>query len=279
MVGKAISALPAITTVGLPALTDIFAEVQPAVDGTTYKTTFQQLLTLYLDNLGVLMPAHGATGVANPTIHTLPVAQGTAAFNFLGPLTNGQLLIGSTGVDPVVASITAGSGMSVTAGAGSITIATSAINNFVKFSSASESNLITTSGAISAADVIPTNTDGSQVLSVTHTPSNASNILEIEVTLQLAGQTTVSAQTTAALFQDSTVNAIAAGGCDDGDTGSRITPLTFKKIMVAGTTSATTFKVRLGASDGSACYLNGQTATRAYGGVSMSTITVKEYTP
>ena len=38
-------------------------------------------------------------------------------------LTNGQLLIGSTGSAPVVANLTAGSGISITNGAGSITIA------------------------------------------------------------------------------------------------------------------------------------------------------------
>ena len=40
-----------------------------------------------------------------------------------GAMTNGQLLIGSTGAAPAVASLTAGSGISVTPGAGSITIA------------------------------------------------------------------------------------------------------------------------------------------------------------
>ena len=39
--------------------------------------------------------------------------------------TNGQLLIGSTGVNPVAATITAGSNITVTNGAGSITIAAS----------------------------------------------------------------------------------------------------------------------------------------------------------
>lgn len=38
-------------------------------------------------------------------------------------LTNGQLLVGSTGADPVAATITAGTGISVTNGAGTITIA------------------------------------------------------------------------------------------------------------------------------------------------------------
>jgi hypothetical protein len=70
-----------------------------------------------------LSPASGGTGVASPAAHTLPVAEGAAPFNFLGPLTNGQLLIGSTGADPVPAVITPGAGISVTNAAGSITIA------------------------------------------------------------------------------------------------------------------------------------------------------------
>lgn len=41
----------------------------------------------------------------------------------LGPLTNGQLVIGSTGVSPVAATLTQGAGISITNGAGSITIA------------------------------------------------------------------------------------------------------------------------------------------------------------
>jgi hypothetical protein len=68
-------------------------------------------------------PTNGGTGVSNPTAHALPVAEGSSNFTFLGPLTNGQLLIGSTGADPSVTTITAGSGISVANGAGSITIA------------------------------------------------------------------------------------------------------------------------------------------------------------
>lgn len=67
----------------------------------------------------------GGSGVSAPTIYTLPVAQGASAYNFLGPLTNGQLLIGSTGANPVPATITAGTGVTVSNGAGTITISVS----------------------------------------------------------------------------------------------------------------------------------------------------------
>lgn len=60
------------------------------------------------------------TGLTN---HSLLVGAGTATITNLGVATNGQLPIGSTGADPVLAAITAGTNISVTNGAGSITIA------------------------------------------------------------------------------------------------------------------------------------------------------------
>lgn len=71
----------------------------------------------------IVTPAFGGTGVSNPTAHALPVAEGSSNFHFLGPLTNGQLLIGSSGADPIPGTITAGTNISVSNGAGTITIA------------------------------------------------------------------------------------------------------------------------------------------------------------
>ena len=73
---------------------------------------------------GIINPAHGGTGVASPTVHTLPIAEGASNFNFV-TLTNGQLLIGSTGADPTPSTLTAGSGVTIANSAGTITISTS----------------------------------------------------------------------------------------------------------------------------------------------------------
>lgn len=78
----------------------------------------------------IILPAFGGTGVSDPTAHTLPVAEGASDFNFLGPLTNGQLLIGSTGADPVPANLTAGTGIGLVNAAGSITISTTGFAGF-----------------------------------------------------------------------------------------------------------------------------------------------------
>ncbi len=65
----------------------------------------------------------GGTGLATLTAHSLQVGNGTGNITQLGVATNGQIPIGSTGADPVLATITAGSGISVSNGTGTITIA------------------------------------------------------------------------------------------------------------------------------------------------------------
>lgn len=78
----------------------------------------------------IVDPVQGGTGVSNPTAHTLPVAEGASNFTFIGPLTNGQLLIGHTGADPAASTLTAGTNISITNAAGSITIAATGAGGF-----------------------------------------------------------------------------------------------------------------------------------------------------
>ena len=76
-----------------------------------------------LGSVATLGVAQGGTGATTLTDHGILLGSGTGAITPLGSATDGQLPIGSSGADPVLATITAGSGISVTNGAGSITIA------------------------------------------------------------------------------------------------------------------------------------------------------------
>lgn len=71
---------------------------------------------------GTLGVGNGGTGVTSLTDHGVLVGSGSGAITALGEASNGQLLIGSTGNDPVLATLTAGQGIKITNGAGSITI-------------------------------------------------------------------------------------------------------------------------------------------------------------
>lgn len=70
--------------------------------------------------------AEGGTGAITLTDHGVLLGSGTSAITPLGVMTNGQLVIGSTGADPVVASLGAGSGITITPGAGTLSIAATA---------------------------------------------------------------------------------------------------------------------------------------------------------
>lgn len=74
--------------------------------------------------------SQGGTGTASPAAHTIPIAEGSSAFTFVGPLTNGQVLIGSTGADPVAALITVSGNLSTTTGAGTFNISTTGAAGF-----------------------------------------------------------------------------------------------------------------------------------------------------
>lgn len=100
--------------------------------------------------------AQGGTGVVSPTIHGILVSQGASAVT-PKVLTNGQLLIGSTGADPAIASLTAGAGMTVTPGAGTITLASTAATTWNTVSSTS-ATLVASNGYISTNVLLTTYT-------------------------------------------------------------------------------------------------------------------------
>ncbi len=87
----------------------------PTIDATEANFT--------LDNIGgTLGVPKGGTGVTSLTDGGIILGSGAGDVTVLGQATNGQLPIGSTGADPVLAVIVAGSGIGVVNGAGSITV-------------------------------------------------------------------------------------------------------------------------------------------------------------
>lgn len=133
----------------------------------------------------------------------------------------------------------------------------------------------TTTTVIPEDNTIPQNTEGAEFMSLSITPTSASSKLFIQVVCNLSPGS--SSQTViAALFQDSTANALAAvaqGLYDAADP----TPLAFNHYMTAGTTSSTTFKVRGGKPSGAnPVTFNGITSGGLFGGVMASSITIWE---
>jgi hypothetical protein len=81
--------------------------------------------TITVGIVNPLIVSKGGTGVATLTDHGILLGSGTDAITPLGVATNGQLPIGSTGADPVLATLTEGTGITIVNGVGSITISSS----------------------------------------------------------------------------------------------------------------------------------------------------------
>jgi len=129
-------------------------------------------------------------------------------------------------------------------------------------------------------NTIPQITEGDEILTATITPESATNFLLFDVTVQVAPLTGTVA-TCLALFQDATPDALSGTACGWTSLSSVSTIMTFKHRMVAGTSAATTFSVRIGpavaASTGKINYQNSVAPpSNLFGGVSTANITVTE---
>lgn len=128
----------------------------------------------------------GGLGVASPTAHGILVAEGSSAATPL-TLTNGQLLIGSSSSDPVAATLTAGANITITNGAGSITIASSGGSGSGCVPAGSAGNIITDTGSSTCSSDTSTNlTAGALSLGSSGTAGSAKfgNATSGTVTLQ-----------------------------------------------------------------------------------------------
>ena len=117
---------------------------------------------------------------------------------------------------------------------------------------------------------IPQNTEGTQFMTLSITPTNSSNKLFIQIVTrqQVTGG---NKDMIIALFQDSTAGALAANNYrQTGDTVAQLGVLNY--YMTAGTTSSTEFKVRIGSADAGTVTF----CPNNMGQIASSTITITE---
>jgi hypothetical protein len=126
-------------------------------------------------------------------------------------------------------------------------------------------------------DTIPQNDEGDEYMTLAITPTDVNSILLIDVVVWIATGT-ASRHVIAALFQDTTADALAviSGFHNNANEGGG---LNFRHKMTAGTTSATTFKVRAGLNSSATATFNGVAGSRFFGGVLASSITITEILP
>lgn len=111
---------------------------------TTSTTNFDGILSAGDTNVQASLETIDEWGKST-TDHSLLIGNGTgSAIGSLGVATDGQLVIGSTGADPTLATLTAGTGISITDASGSITITNTSASGLTINSQTSDYTLVLT---------------------------------------------------------------------------------------------------------------------------------------
>ena len=121
---------------------------------------------------------------------------------------------------------------------------------------------------------IPTNSDGAEMFTVSITPTATDSTLLVHVLCKVAPGSDAN-RGCIMLFQDSITNALDIA-TEMGQSGGDMYNLALQYKKTSGTTSSTTFKVRMAPHTGETMYINrGNSATIA-GGIMTSSIVVWE---
>lgn len=202
-----------------------------------------------------LTVAQGGTGAGTFTDSGVILGNGTGALQVTTAGTSGQVLTSNgTGVDP--------------------TFQTSSVGKIIQVVNSQTGAVATGTTTMPADDTIPQNTEGDEYLSLAVTPTSSSNLLRLEISI-LVSTSVSGGQQCCALFQDSTASALASE-IQYMATTDRPLMFSFNHYMTAGTTSATTFKVRVGHALAGTTTINGIGGGRLHGGVMSSSITITE---
>jgi hypothetical protein len=145
----------------------------------------------------------------------------------------------------------------------------------VQFVETSDSNNWDISAIIPVDGTVPQNTEGFEVITQSITPKSATSKLIIEYDASYAITNSNNAGTIA-LFQDSTANASAVSLFATQNTAGNRTILSLRHVMTSGTTSSTTFKIRIGTSANNVYLLRAPSGTQVYGGTELQRLTITE---
>lgn|SRR3990167_2666576 len=171
-----------------------------------------------------------------------------------------------------------GTSIGLTQAGQDIAIAFTGSSKFRQMVSISTGAMSTLTATIPNDNTTPQSSEGVELITVSITPEDTANKLIILAHTNVMNASGPSNACAMALFQDSTADALAASM-----TGAVVntinTGMDILYTMTAGTTSATTFKLRVGAIAGGTVTINGVDGVQRFNGVNLSYLVIMEVEP
>jgi len=189
-------------------------------------------------------------------------------------LARGTLIYGDASGDPAALAVGAANEV-LTHDGTDFDWAAAAGGKIVQIVNVMDAAVSTTTTIFPNDDTTPQNDEGGEFMTLAITPTSSTNKLLIQV-VGNGSPDGDSDYTSIALFQDTTAGALAAQNFNEHGGGVRNTFLVFNHFMTSGTTSSTTFKVRMGQHSSGTFTFNGSAGGRWFGGVMASSITITE---
>jgi hypothetical protein len=253
-------------------------------------------LTITGDDLFMATNTSGAALIADGTNFNPVVISGDAAIATNGALTiadnavslakmaggtDGNIISFDTSGNPVAVATGTDGQVLTSSGAGAVCAFEDAGGGIAQVVHHEDGTYHSGTTAIPDDDTIPQITEGDEIFNLAITPTNASSTLLIQVVISgFAGNT--QAEGGIALFQDSTAGALGScmSGTGSGGATGYGTTVALNHYMTAGTTSATTFRVRIGRSSGTTkANTTSSSGMAKWGGNQASNITIMEILP
>lgn len=224
--------------------------------------TFTQATDLFQAKASILSTISTDGGVATGSL-----VNDAVTFAKMQNIATARLLGRTTASSGDIEEITVGAGLTLSGGQLSSS-ATAAVGSVINSTYAEYTTNANLSAAIPQDDTIPQNTEGTQILSASITPSSTSN--KVRVRFQAYGASAAANTIIAAAFRGSVANAIQAVASTTA-AANFFAPVGFEVEDSPATTSATTYTIRVGVA-----YLNGSNTSRNFGGASRATLVLEE---
>jgi hypothetical protein len=148
-----------------------------------------------------------------------------------------------------------------------------ALGKLMQMVSTEYTTMSTGTTLIPGDDTIPQNTEGDEYFTCSITPMFSTSKLRIDVNVY-GSHSASGGALTVALFKDTDVNAIGVGRVLASANYMR--NVSFTRVIDASTTSTITFKIRAGSGTAGTTTINGNSGTRYFGGILVSSIVITE---